>query len=789
MSDGVNAIAKFYLFIAQNFGSTENMVTQMDYNDDGYLIKAEFQKYMKEHWEGNYTESELNQFWKKIDSTQTGQLSDRVRNLNALDESEMAKMDKQIKAYQVLSQYLEGLQPPSFNPPIDAAQFKAKVGESLSNKVMAYINSNSGSSNIEAELTSYIESVVNESITMTAADLYAHAYLNQAIKNNSDLRALGYKGDKDIEAIIDLYVNSGSFSIGDIEAQVKKIIDAYLSTATMNPTTLTGDLAKYNWNGNGLNGLQQAMIDKKLDGVLDDEAKNFAMIKDEFERAKNEFLQELLEKGLSFQELYGMDIPTAFRNSDAYKALTVIIEYADLDPVETTYQSARTYYAEWADFPSAEWADFPRGKTGLAGGKTGLVGGKTGLAGGKTGISGITGIIGVAPFIKPIINGDSEEESVQEATTKAQELYNKIMNAYSQEFANYIANNDGAGSAYREILRAVAQRVASGELKTDAQIQQAIVDALNELYQTYKIVDVDSLTATWKSNSGFTMDVNSTKTLDSSATLKDKDGKEVNPTEHLVKYSLASYSGLSQAPSLNTNSGKLTITTDEAVNIVSITVAVSVDGKQIGTNTITFVPTKKQLPNVDKTKENSFYNIKNSAGLPVVGKKCLVRNEEGAGGVRNKAIANFEKWEGFGILKSTAEGMGYSSSVVDRAIETTKNYYKALMSAMPMYANHSASDDKEMEELKTVSFTYNNTTSGSSVSTSATSTTYTKDNNWNSAVDHYIANNGESGVYVGCDLDDGWNGGDNYYVFIDYNKVVAKFIEFLKQAVNAYNAS
>ena len=109
-------VSRVYQFLAKQ----GDWVAAADTNSDGTVIKSEFRTFMEENfeWDGETTEEGkndlINNFWKTIDSKQTGSISGtNLKNKNALDSNEIAAMDKKLAYYEILNDFTADLSAPS----------------------------------------------------------------------------------------------------------------------------------------------------------------------------------------------------------------------------------------------------------------------------------------------------------------------------------------------------------------------------------------------------------------------------------------------------------------------------------------------------------------------------------------------------------------------------------------------------------------------------------------------------------------------------------------------------
>ena len=139
---------KFYQFLSKyNADGGWHTVADEKYgNDDNIVIKAEFRAFVNAEWngeEGTLTDDLINSFWKSIDTNQSAAKikGTKLKNLNALDNSELAAMDKNLGIYVEFDQFIaNNVKIPSVLIST-GAQWKASVKNELSAIMQQFIAS------------------------------------------------------------------------------------------------------------------------------------------------------------------------------------------------------------------------------------------------------------------------------------------------------------------------------------------------------------------------------------------------------------------------------------------------------------------------------------------------------------------------------------------------------------------------------------------------------------------------------------------------------------------------
>ena len=325
MSNDVSS--KVYLFLAKQ----GDWATAADKNGDGTVIKSEFRQYMENNYEWNGEDASaksdlINQFWKEIDTKQSGKLNKKLNNKGALDKNEINTMNNKIQMYETLNQYTSTIEVPSVVQ--DRTNWKKSVAESLANKVDAYISSNKSADDLEA----YLQEISPEIERKATADYCANQYLNTEMKDIVKEYGYSYADDSTLQGMIDNYISQLSANSGEIPSDeeinetVINIINEYLSTAGLKDSD-GFDLSQYGYTANDnspLNDLQKSIIKSNLQKNLQDISKesDYETYKSLYDDAVNQFIESKLADGkfADFATLQNYGI-AEFENSDNYKSV------------------------------------------------------------------------------------------------------------------------------------------------------------------------------------------------------------------------------------------------------------------------------------------------------------------------------------------------------------------------------------------------------------------------------------------------------------------------------------
>ena len=348
MSNDVSS--KVYLFLAKQ----GDWVTAADKNGDGTVIKSEFRQYMENNYEWNGEDASaksdlINQFWKEIDTKQSGKLNKKLNNKGALDKNEINTMNNKIQMYEILNNFTSNsIEVPSVVQ--DRTNWKKSVAESLANKVDAYISSNKSADDLEA----YLQEISPAIERKATADYCANQYLNTEMKDIVKKYGYSYADDSTLQGMIDNYISQLSANNGEIPSDeeinetVINIINEYLSTANLKESD-DFDLSQFGYTANDnspLNDLQKSIIKSKMQNSLKDITKesDYETYKSLYDDAINQFIESKLADGkfADFATLQNYGI-AEFENSDNYKSVKKAISvkaYIDSADFKSAISSA-----------------------------------------------------------------------------------------------------------------------------------------------------------------------------------------------------------------------------------------------------------------------------------------------------------------------------------------------------------------------------------------------------------------------------------------------------------------
>ena len=310
---------KFYQFLSkyQKDGETWADVADSNYgNDDGTVIKAEFRKFINAEWNGEengeLSNDLINSFWKKIDTnTSATKISGtKLRNLNALDKNEVANLDKQLEVYVQFDKFVEdNVKIPNVLAST-GSQWKTAVVDELTVLLEAFL-AGGANGDLNAILGAVYQTIANEQTALYCAVEYQETLKDGILKDYPEYKVAD---DKTLDALIKEYIKTVGADVDakQIREDIISIMDSYLQTADI------GDGGAYaiedlGYDGTKLNDLQIAVITATIKKDLAEEAKKYEGYEEEFNKAVQQFIDEKIKKGGTFEELKGA--ATEFANS------------------------------------------------------------------------------------------------------------------------------------------------------------------------------------------------------------------------------------------------------------------------------------------------------------------------------------------------------------------------------------------------------------------------------------------------------------------------------------------
>lgn len=333
MSD--SSISKIYQFLTQR----PNWKEEADATGDGVIVKSEFREYITDNWnnigwngETSNQEDIINDFWKSIDTTQTGKIRGTDKyDKNALNQSELASMEGRITIYEKVNEFLGNLTKPGIISDSSFKDWQKDVCSDVGALVENYIKNGGTEEGIEAYLAG---DEVKACINKVTAEYYAAEYQAREMKSLNSQYGYSYENDATLSSIIKTYLNSitGETSESEIQSTIKKIIDSYMSTAGLKEGSVDA-LKDYGYTPNvnfPLNELQKAVLKTSIMNSLssiknEPSYENYSEI---YESAFQDYLNSTLNGACygDFSEIKNKDHLSIFKTSEVYLNIQKEIE-------------------------------------------------------------------------------------------------------------------------------------------------------------------------------------------------------------------------------------------------------------------------------------------------------------------------------------------------------------------------------------------------------------------------------------------------------------------------------
>ena len=335
MSNDAN-IGKFYQFLAKYEAKGVNWVdvADGDYgNDDGTVIKSEFRKFLTGEWNGNengeLTNDLINTFWKQIDTnTSASKISGtKLKNLNALDSTEVDNLDRKLDAFVELQRYIDGIQIPK-GLGKTGSQWRAEIVDQLTQ----FVNNLGSVSDVETAIADKYKQIANKATAEYAAVEYQETLKKGALKDYPEYKVAD---DSTLQSIIANYVASVDIeaSAEAIIEDIQSIINSYLATAELSEDDSV-DLDEYGYDYGELNDLQKAVIAQTIKNHLKDKANDYKGFETEFNNAVQKFIDRLIEEGegTDFTDLKAKagEFATSQEKKNLDNVVTVKRKYSDI---------------------------------------------------------------------------------------------------------------------------------------------------------------------------------------------------------------------------------------------------------------------------------------------------------------------------------------------------------------------------------------------------------------------------------------------------------------------------
>ena len=590
-------ISRVYAFLAKQ----GDWVNEADKNGDGAVIKSEFRDFMEENFEWNGEESSdsakndlINSFWNSIDTNQSGKISGtNLKNKNALDKKEIASMESRIEMYEILNDFTSTLSAPSVVS--DSNGWKKSVSEGLAALVEPYIK-NGGKAE---DLLAYLQEQAPAIEKKATADYCANEYLNSEMKDFVKQYGYSYAEDNTLQNILDTYIQNipEDTDFETIKDTVINIIDAYLATAGLKEDNAF-DLSQYGYSptdNSALNDLQKGIIKKNLETKLAElkNDENYEKYSELYDSAINSYIENIIAEAKfgDFNTIknYGIE---EFKTSDEYKNLNSAITVSEFFSSDDYKKAVKDNFSE--DFAERVTNIIPEEIDSYAAliqeAVSKAQNGDFNDQNGNLNIDKLKDwvISELKDILEDFYKGGMDECSIEDLNS----IYNTRIDAagdnvdaIKQAALDYCEAISKKGTEYENAVKEVFGDNYEKAIKEDLYSYQ-IKNKIEELKEKVAdIVDISGLTldnSTWNSlTNNTTIAIGETRTYNITPKFVDSTGKTVAVNQPIE------YVSSDTSVAKIDNNGRLIVKSSEG-GYKSVTIDILVDGKKIGSKTVTF---------------------------------------------------------------------------------------------------------------------------------------------------------------------------------------------------------
>lgn len=268
-----SAVAQFYIFIRTSCGNSwDAAVSCIDSNGDGIVTKGELRTFLSDSDTFEYQPVEFEDIWRTIDTHTKGNIGNsKVKNLNALDSSEGAVVQRQIQRYGRLSDAIDT----AFNNARLDPRVLERIGgeDKLKYRAVTILadKPNISDENLASEAATALLDAAKKLIHETLTNNTRYTCYTQGL-TGAEGQPYSLQDDGDLKGLIDNYLDD--ISIGELDTDVfdnvEKIIQAYLKSAKLGnfeDPNMTG-LGNYQWGTDKLSKLQLVNLTRRYNKAL-----------------------------------------------------------------------------------------------------------------------------------------------------------------------------------------------------------------------------------------------------------------------------------------------------------------------------------------------------------------------------------------------------------------------------------------------------------------------------------------------------------------------------------------
>lgn len=712
MSNEVNT-TKFYRFLAsfESKGGWEKVADSYG-KEDGTVIKSEFRSFMNAEWNGNengeLTNDLINSFWKKIDTnTSATKISGtNLKNLNALDGNEMANLDKKLEVYVQFDQFIaDNIAIPDALSKT-GSQWKADVIDELTAKVEEFIKAGANG-DLEEILFEALPSIANKNTAEYCAVEYQEQLKNGLLADYPDYKVAD---DDTLQALIKNYVDSidGETDDSQIMDEIKDIMNAYLATAGIGEGS-EYDLSSLGYDASKLNDIQLTVIVQTIKKDLSAEASKYEGFETYFEAAVQKFVDRKLSEGGNFEDLVksSSDFAKSPEKTQLDNVVSVKNTYSD---IKASTDKNSFYQKLVAKFGQTLADKIANNERYLDAYNNIISDAIDKVNSGELTMDKVEAYIleQIGANLNSFFANGLGDMSIEDLNN----TYNKLYEAAEAQKDPQVAwaQHRTAAISYCDAIVAKGDAFAKAVYNTFGQDYKAAINQpgllpgdikakMDELIQKVNELNVVSVAniGNWTGipESGFTLKPGETKSFSISApiTLSKTDGNG-NTTNETIAPNRVSYSvkNVEGGAAANINAlGKLTVTAPNAEGYVKISVAVMVDGVEIGTKDVSI---KCEAPAPKNLTADELKNVTTSFRVDRLESKGTNVKQE------STSIADIIKGE----FKGGITLSGYNT--LSGARDAAKSAVGALTTNLVSILSDAGFDTAQLNQAKTMTDAY-----------------------------------------------------------------------------------
>lgn len=278
MADKINkeeSISRVYQFLNKYNGDWK---ADADINNDNTIIKTEFRTFLNNsdfQWNGETDQQKediITTFWKSIDTQTTGKLNNGkgISDKNALNADELATVDTNIKATDIVVKYMKNMSMPAGIDSKYQTKWKESVKAGMINRAIEFLKNGTLEELTEEKLNEFY----GLSSIKATADYKAYTEIDSQLGEYTDL---GYAAgdDKVLQGVINEYIaqlEEEGKSENEVLKDIEELVGAYVALATNgNDKKAKAVLSNYeSFDDEVMTPLQEAVVNSNMKNSIVD---------------------------------------------------------------------------------------------------------------------------------------------------------------------------------------------------------------------------------------------------------------------------------------------------------------------------------------------------------------------------------------------------------------------------------------------------------------------------------------------------------------------------------------